>query len=139
MKTKTIKQSATFHAKPIEVYELIMDPKKHSAFTGGKVKMSNKINGKFEVFDGYCHGYNIELAEGKKIIQAWHFAEDGWPDDHFSTCSFAFTRVPDGTRLSFTQTGVPEHKYDSLKSGWKEFYWEPMKKYLQSSSKTKKK
>ena len=56
MKTKTIKQSVTFHAKPIEVYELIMDAEKHSAFTGTKVKMSGKVNGKFEVFDGYYHG-----------------------------------------------------------------------------------
>jgi activator of HSP90 ATPase len=138
MKTKTIKQTATFHAKPIEVYELIMNAKKHSAFTGGKVKMSGKINGKFEVFDGYCHGYNIELVEGKKIIQAWHFKEDGWPEDHFSTCIFSFTPVKGGTRLSFTQKGVPEHKYEALKSGWKEFYWEPMKNYLQTNSKIKK-
>jgi activator of HSP90 ATPase len=138
MKTKTIKQTATFHAKPKEVYELIMDAKKHSAFTGTKVKMSNKINGKFEVFDGYCHGYNIELKEGKKIVQAWHFAEKGWPEDHFSTCIFVFTKIKDGTRLSFIQKEVPEHKYESLKSGWKEFYWAPMKEYLQSSSKIKK-
>jgi len=138
MKTKTLKQTATFHATPGEIYELIMDPKKHSAFTGTKVKMSNKINGKFAVFDGYCHGYNIELKEGKKIVQAWHFAEKGWPDDHFSTCTFSFSKVAGGTQLSFTQKEVPEKNYDSLKSGWKEFYWEPMKKHLNASSSGKK-
>jgi activator of HSP90 ATPase len=138
VKSKTIKQTATFHAKPIEVYELIMDAKKHSAFTGGKVKMSDKVNGKFEVFDGYCHGYNIELKEGKKIVQAWYFGEEGWPEDHYSTCIFSFARVPGGTRLSFTQKEVPEGNYESLKSGWKEFYWEPMKKLLGTASKSKK-
>jgi activator of HSP90 ATPase len=137
MKTKTIKQTVTFHAKPEEVYELIMDAKKHSAFTGGKVKMSDKVNGKFEVFDGYCHGYNIELNEGKKIVQAWYFGENGWPEDHFSICTFAFKTVKGGTRISFTQKEVPEKNYESLKSGWKEFYWEPMKKHLLSSSRTK--
>lgn len=132
MKTKTIKQSATFHAKPIEVYELIMDAKKHSAFTGTKVRMSNKIKGKFEVFDGYCHGYNIALVEGSKIVQAWHFKEEGWPDDYFSICTFTFEKVKEGTKLSFIQEGVPEHKFDDLSRGWKEFYWEPMKAYLKS-------
>ncbi|MEJ0102205.1 MAG: hypothetical protein WDO19_06455 [Bacteroidota bacterium] len=43
-----------------------MDSKKHAAFTRSAVTMSNKVNGKFSVFDGYSHGYNIELSEGKK-------------------------------------------------------------------------
>lgn len=130
MKTKTIKQSATFSVKPIQVYELIMDEKKHSKFTGTVVKMSRKVNGKFNVFDGYCHGYNIELEEGRKIVQAWHFQEDGWPEDHFSICTFIFEPIKEGTRLTFTQKGVPEHKFEDLKKGWKQFYWEPMKAFL---------
>lgn len=130
MKTKSIKQTVTFAAAPVEVYQLLMDPKKHAAFTGSKVSMSSKINGKFKVFDGYCHGYNIELIEGKKIVQAWHFAEDGWPDDHYSICTFKFEKAASKTRLSFLQTDIPEHKVESLKAGWKEFYWEPMKTFL---------
>ena len=74
MKTKSIKQTVTFDAAPEMIYDLIMDQKKHAAFTGSKVTMSTKVKGKFNVFDGYCHGYNIELIEGKKIVQAWHFA-----------------------------------------------------------------
>jgi activator of HSP90 ATPase len=131
MKTTTIKQTVSFRANPPDVYELIMDSRKHSAFSGANATMSRKVNGKFSVFDGYCHGYNIELTEGKKIIQAWHFAEEGWPDDHYSTCTFEFRKSPSGTKLSFTQTGVPEHKVKALKEGWKEYYWQPMKTYLE--------
>jgi activator of HSP90 ATPase len=130
MKTTSIKQTATFDAAPGEVYQLIMDPKKHSAFTGSKVVMSAKINGKFNGFDGYIHGYNIELVEGKKIVQAWHFTEEGWPEDHFSTCTFLFKPVGKKTKLTFLQTNVPEQIAASLKSGWKEIYWGPMKAYL---------
>ena len=131
MKTKNIKQTATFNAKPIEVYEQIMDAKKHSKLTGGAVKMSRKVNGKFDIFNGYCHGYNIELAEGRKIVQAWHFQEDGWPEYHYSKCTFIFEPIKEGTRLTFTQQGVPEHKVEDLKKGWKQYYWEPMKSSLQ--------
>lgn len=131
MKTKSIKQTVTFPgAKPLEVYNLIMDAKKHAAFSGSKVKMSKEINGKFEVFDGYCTGFNIELKEGKKIIQGWHFKEDGWPDGHFSICTFLFEKVPAGTKLSFTQTHIPEHKAETLKNGWKLYYWQSMKAFL---------
>jgi activator of HSP90 ATPase len=132
MKTKSIKQTATFNASPEKIYNLIMDEKKHAAFTGSKATVSTKPDGKFTVFDGYCHGYNIELAEGRKIVQAWHFAEDGWPDDHFSICCFELEKSGNKTKLRFLQTGVPEHKVDSLKEGWKEFYWDAIKKYLKS-------
>jgi activator of HSP90 ATPase len=132
MKTKSIRQAATFNATPAEVYKLIMDPKTHAAFTGTRVTMSNKVNGKFSVFDGYAKGYNIELAEGKKIVQAWHFAEDGWPDDHYSICTFLFESVDGKTRLKFIQTGVPEHKVEELKEGWKQYYWNPIKTFLRT-------
>ena len=131
METKNIKQTVTFTgAKPLQVYNLIMDAKQHRAFSGSKVKMSNKIDGRFEVFDGYCTGFNIELIEGKKIVQGWHFKEEGWPDDHFSICTFSFAKVAGGTKLTFTQKAIPAHKVEVLKEGWKLYYWQPMKAYL---------
>jgi activator of HSP90 ATPase len=133
METKTINLSVTFDAAPPEVYQLIMDPKKHAAFTGGKVTMSSKVKGKFNIFDGYIHGYNIELKEGEKIVQAWHFAENGWPDDHFTICTFLFETAKGKTKLTFEQTDVPAHKVNELTSGWKQFYWEPMKSLLKKN------
>src|SRR5450432_1537043 len=104
MKTKSIKQTVTFTSTPGKVYDLIMDQKKHAAFTGSEVMMDTKADGKFSVFDGYCHGYNIELVEGKKIVQAWNFAEEGWPEDHFSICTFLFEAAANKTKLTFLQT-----------------------------------
>ena len=133
MKTKSIKQTATFNASPDEIYNLIIDEKKHAAFTDSKATISTKPKGKFSVFDGYCHGYNIELVKGKKIVQAWHFAEDGWPDDHFSICSFVLDKVGDKTKLTFLQSNIPEDKAKTLKEGWKQFYWDAIKTYLKSN------
>jgi activator of HSP90 ATPase len=133
MKTKSIKQSVTFDASPAIVYDLVMDSGKHVAFTGSRATMSQARNGKFTVYDGYCHGHNLELIPGKKIVQAWHFAEDGWPDDHFSTCTFLFEPSGKKTKLVFEQKGVPEHKVEALKNGWKQYYWQPMKTYLKNN------
>jgi len=130
MKTKNIEQTEIFTAAPEEVYQLIMDAEKYAAFTGSEAIMSTAIKGKFQVFNGYCHGYNIELIKGKKIVQAWHFAEDGWPEDHYSVCTFMFEPLGDKTRLTFLQTDVPEQHVASLSEGWKQFYWEPMEAYL---------
>lgn len=130
MKTKSIKQTVTFNTTPEKFYNLMMDERKHAVLTGVKASISRLPEGKFTVFGGYCNGYNIDLVKGKKIVQAWHFAEDGWPEDHFSICNFEMEQVGDKTRLSFLQTNVPAHKVAILRDGWKEFYWNPIKSYL---------
>jgi len=132
MKTKSISQTVTFETTPEKIYNLLMNQEEHAAFTGSKVSIEPKVTGRFTVFDGYCHGYNIELVEGKKIVQAWHFMEDSWPEDHFTICTFDIKPEGNKTKLKFHQTNVPEHKAEMLKNGWKEFYWEPMKKYIKS-------
>ncbi len=130
MRTKTIRQTINFKAAPHEVYEIIMDPKKHAEITDSEVTMSKKTKGKFSVFGGYCKGYNIELVEGEKIIQAWNFDEHEWPEEHFSICTFLFEKTASGTKLSFTQKGVPAGKYEDIKSGWHQYYWTPMKQFI---------
>ncbi len=132
MITKSIEQTVRFGFSPLEVYNVLMDEKKHAAFTGSEVTMSSEVNEEFSIFDGYCHGYNIELIEGQKIVQAWHFVEDGWPDDHYSVCTFLFLPDGNGTLLTFKQTNIPEHKAEELSKGWKEFYWEAMEEYLKN-------
>lgn len=134
MKTKSIRQTVTLSATPERIYRMLMDQKEHSAFTGSKAVISNKPNGKFSVFNGYCKGNNIELVEGKKIVQAWHFEEEGWPENHYSTCTFLLQKDGNKTKLKFLQTDVPEVSVTSLKGGWKQFYWDAMKIYLKANA-----
>ena len=129
METKNIKQSVTIKASPNDVYEALMDQKKHAKFTKHKAIISRKVGGKFSAFDGYCGGVNLELVEGKKIVQSWR--ENDWPENHFSTITFTFTKTPGGTKLFFTQTGIPENREEDLKKGWKDYYWAPMKAMLE--------
>jgi activator of HSP90 ATPase len=132
MLTGTIEQVIEFEATPEEVYDLIMNSEKHSDFTGSEVTMSQAINGKFSVFDGYCTGYNMELIKGKMIKQAWHFKEEGWPDNHFSVCTFIFNKSNKGCLLNFSQTDIPENRIKALSEGWEEYYWDAIKAYLES-------
>ncbi len=133
MKTKTIKRTISFNTTPQKVYEILMDPIKHAAISKSDVEMSQEINGAFRIFDGYCKGYNIELVEGEKIVQAWHFEEDGWPEDHYSICTFYIDLENNTTKLRFEQSGIPEHKAKSLFDGWEKYYWKPMKEYIKTS------
>jgi uncharacterized protein YndB with AHSA1/START domain len=47
MKFSTIRQTATIGATPAEVYDALMDSKKHAAFTGSPARLSAVVGGKF--------------------------------------------------------------------------------------------
>ena len=129
MKTKTIRQSVLFKASPHEVYEALMDSRKHAGFTGERAEISREAGGRISAYDGYIEGTNLELLPDTKIVQRWRSSE--WPDGHYSTVTFELKRTTGGTRLSFTQSGVPEEDYEAKKEGWVESYWEKMKKSLE--------
>ncbi|MBI2671101.1 SRPBCC domain-containing protein [Candidatus Woesearchaeota archaeon] len=132
MKTKTIKQTVIFKANPSEVYEALMDSKKHSKFTESECIISRKVKGKFSVYDGYAEGINLELIKDKKIVQKWHASD--WPDGHYSIVTFSLTKFNQGTKLIFTQERVPEKLYKSISEGWHEHYWEKMKNFMNVTS-----
>ena len=125
---KTIKQEIHFDAKPREVYEAYTDAKKHAAFTGTKVVFEKKVGGKFSAWDGGLDGQNLELVNGKKIVQKWR--ADDWPAGHYSTLTIELFDEKDGTMLVLTQENVPDNKFDDINSGWREYYWEPMRDYF---------
>ena len=128
MGTKTIRQSVTFSASPHNVYEVLMDAKKHSELTGSEVQIGRNVSSEFSVYGGDIQGVNLELVPDKKIIQSWRYSD--WPEGHYSKATFLLKEVPNGTRLTFTQTGVPEEFYKDIAQGWKDYYWEPMKEIL---------
>lgn len=131
MKVKSIRQSTTFRASPRDVFEALMDSKKHARFSGEPAKVSRKVGGKFTAYGGYIEGRNLELEGGRKIVQSWRGSN--WEEGHYSTVTFVMTRIPGGTKLTFTQTGVPERWHRDIQQGWKDYYWKRMKAMLDKS------
>jgi activator of HSP90 ATPase len=127
MRTRTIRQSVTFKAGPHEVYEVLMDSRRHSKLTGDKAIISRKVGGKFTVGE-YIQGVNLEVVPNERIVQSWRGSD--WPEGHFSRAVFSLRTEGNGTRLTFTQTGVPEEKHHETKQGWHDYYWTPMKEML---------
>ena len=85
---KSIHQSVTFSASPHEVYELLMDSKKHAAFSGEAASISRKVGGKIKAYGDYIEGKNLELEADKKIVQLWRASD--WPKGQYSTVTFTF-------------------------------------------------
>jgi activator of HSP90 ATPase len=124
-----IHQEVTFKAKPKDVYEALMDTKKHTAFTkNGKAKISKKVGGAFTAHGGYISGVNLELVENKRIVQSWR--AKNWPKGVYSIVSFKIEKDGTGTKLTFDHTGLPEKEVGHLTEGWKKMYWDRMTEYF---------
>jgi activator of HSP90 ATPase len=122
---KTIRQQVTVRgAMPHDIYETIMDSKRHTKLSGSRATMSRRVGGRFKVGRD-LEGKNLRLVKDKKIVQSWRASD--WPKGHCSRATFALTRAEGGTRITFRQSGVPDKHYRSISSGWREYYWEPSK------------
>lgn len=130
MKTKTIRQFVTFKATPTEVYDMIMDSKKHQSLSGEKAKISKKVGGTFTAWGSHITGINLVLKPAEKIVQAWRAT--GWPPDYYSIAIFDIKKDSAGAKLQFTQIGVPPNRYSGHYRGWIETYWTPMREVFEN-------
>ena len=116
MKTKTLQQTVRFKASPRQVYDMLMDSKKHQSLSGQPAKISRKVGEKFTARDSHISGFNLALDPGQKIVQAWRAT--GWWPDHYSVAIYDIAKIRGGTRLKFTQIGIPPNRYSGHYRGW---------------------
>lgn len=127
--TRTIKQSVAIRATPVEVYDALVNAQKHAAFTGAKATSSNREGGKFTAWDGYIAGKYLKLVPGRKLIAEWSTRE--WPAAYPpSLIEFTFERAEGGMRLTMLQSQVPAAQAPNYRQGWKDYYWNPLKRYF---------
>lgn len=124
--------TATFPVSPQVLYDAWLDAKGHSAMTGAKATGKGSVLGaKCSAWDGYITTRTIALAPYKKIVQSWRSSE--FPDDApDSTLTITFKAVGKKTTLTLKHSGVPKGQEKQYVSGWKEFYFVPMKSYFAS-------
>jgi activator of HSP90 ATPase len=132
MKTKTLQQTVTFKASPHEVYEMLMNSRKHQSLSGEPAKISRRIGGKFTAWGSHISGFNLALEPGRKIVQAWRAT--GWWPDHYSIAIYDIVKVGSDAKLKFTQIGIPPNRYSGHYRGWIETYWTPMKEIFATGS-----
>jgi len=127
----TINQSVVVNASPEEVYDVLMDSKKHSAMTGSQASIGTAVGGKFTAWDGYISGKNLELVRGKKIVQEWSTTE--WPKGYPpSRLEITLSSKGDKTEVRMVHSKVPAEQSDDYEKGWIDCYWDPLKSYFKS-------
>jgi activator of HSP90 ATPase len=124
----SLHQEVNFKSTPQHIYEVLLDSKQFAACTGMAAEIDPKAGGAFTMFGGLIVGRNIELVPAQRIVQAWRPTH--WDPGVYSLVKFELKPQGPETTIILDHTGFPEGNYDSLNTGWKPRYWDPLKKFL---------
>jgi activator of HSP90 ATPase len=127
-KSITIHQEIDFNVSPQQLYEVLLDAKQFTEFSGRPAEINREVGGAFSLFKGHIIGRNVELVPNQRIVQAWRVVT--WPEGAYSIARFELKPQGSGTRLMFDHIGFPEGLHDHLAEGWEENYWTLLKNYL---------
>jgi uncharacterized protein YndB with AHSA1/START domain len=121
--------SAIIPASKETIYNAWLDSKQHAAMTTtADATAGAKVGDSFMAHDGYITGKNVELAPNSKIVQSWRSTEFS-PDEADSLIEVTFEDKENGTLVTLTHSNLPPHG-TQYESGWKAYYFEPMKAYF---------
>jgi activator of HSP90 ATPase len=137
---ESIHQEPVFAASPKRVYEALTDAKQFTRviqLSGAlqamhlpdrPAEISREAGGAFALYGGYITGRHVELVPNVRVVQAWRAG--GWPPGVYSIAKFELVEWGSGSKIVFDHTGFPKGEAESLASGWKAHYWEPLAKVL---------
>nr|KYP70623.1 Activator of 90 kDa heat shock protein ATPase isogeny 1 [Cajanus cajan] len=127
---KSISMTEKFNCRARDLFEILMDENRWKGFTQSNARISKEVGGEFSIFDGSVTGTNLELQEGKLIVQRWRFGS--WNDGVQSTVRLVFEEPEAGvTVVKLTHTDVPEEdRYgnatvvENTERGWRDLIFQ---------------
>jgi activator of HSP90 ATPase len=136
----SIHQEPVFTVSSKRIYEALTDAKQFTRviqLSGAlqamhlpdkPAEISSEAGGTFALYGGYITGRHVELVPNARIVQAWRAG--GWPAGIYSIARFELVEQGSGSKIVFDHTGFPKGEAESLASGWRAHYWEPLAKVL---------
>jgi activator of HSP90 ATPase len=124
----TIHHEVTLAVAPSRVYQALVESKSFAEMTGAPASGDAAEGAAFSCFGGHITGRHVELAPGKRVVQAWRAKT--WPEGLYSIVRFELHADGQGTKLVFDHDGFPEEMKDHLATGWQSNYWDNMAKRL---------
>lgn len=129
IRTATIRQRVAIPASPEAVYRALTNARQQAAFTDAEATGAARVGARFTAWDGYIDGKHLELEKARRIVQEWSSTE--WPKSAApSRVEIQLEPKGKGTLLIMTHAGVPASQAASLRQGWKDYYWTPLKAWF---------
>jgi activator of HSP90 ATPase len=112
------------------LFDMYLDPSQHEAFSGSPVTVSAQPSSPFNAFGGQLSGRMLYTVPKTMIVQVWrstHFK----PDDMDSILVLTFTPQGNSGRIDLVHVNVADQDVQGVTEGWKKYYWEPWRRYLE--------
>lgn len=123
--TSTLSMTETFQCQPSDLYRAMTFRPMVEAYMGGDIVFEPVKGERFALAGGNIVGNFVDLVQDEKISQTWRIKS--WPEDHYSQVVIELTARDGSTKLSLTQTGVPERDLEKTREGWRANYWDRMR------------
>lgn len=119
----------TYHiAAPVNlVWQALVTPKHIAGWGAGPAKMQAKVNTTFRLWGGDIYGKNTVVQKAKRLEQDWYGGK--WPKPSLVTITLSAERG--GTKVVLTHKHVPDAEASNLRSGWRDYYFGPLKEYVE--------
>jgi activator of HSP90 ATPase len=126
---KSLRKKYLINAPSGKVWIALVDPKEIKEWTGSTARMDEKVGSRFKLWDGDIYGKNKEIIKNKKIVQEWYAGK--WKEPSIATIEIS---GKDGkSKIELKQVNVPDDEFDGINRGWDDYYFLPLKEYLESS------
>lgn len=127
---KQIEETYTIKAPVAKVWRALTDASVAEQWGAGPAKVDAREGGEFSYWGGDIHGINTKIIPEKLLEQDWYGHDN--PTWKYNV-TFAFQAHNDTTIVKLTYSGnIVDEQRD--RSDWREYYFEPIKKVLESVS-----
>lgn len=120
-----VKLQDSFKCRREDLFRCFTDTETMCRYFRAPCQVDAREGGQFSLLSGAISGTFLEIQPHDMLHLHWRFAD--WPADQFSSVTLLFTDSGSSTDLSLTQVGVPEHGAEQIRSGWKKYYFNPIK------------
>ncbi|HEY5601223.1 MAG TPA: SRPBCC domain-containing protein [Patescibacteria group bacterium] len=127
---KTIEQTYTINAPLEKVWQALIDPIEIDAWGAGPAKMADQEDFEFSLWGGDIWGKNVEVEAPNKLVQDWYGGNWEKP----SKVTFSLSEVNGVTEVGLLHENVPDEEDGDIETGWSDYYFGEIKKYLENSS-----
>jgi activator of HSP90 ATPase len=133
----TICLAAELPAEPAKIYDMYLDRRLHTAFTGAPAIVAPREGAKFSAFGGTLTGKILQLVPKRLIVQSWR--SPAWKDSDIDSTLVLSLRPIRGkqTLIELTHLNVSEQDFAGVSQGWELYYWAPWREYLKKGRSTK--
>lgn len=131
---KSINQTYHIVASASDIWQALTNSKDIKKWGAGPAKMDDKVGTKFSLWGGDIWGKNIEVIPEKKLVQEWYSKEnEKWEKP--SIVTITLIKEEKGIRLFLHQTDLPDAFATNIANGWRDYYLEPLKSYVEEKAK----